>query len=147
MSLPSEVIVFFLNNQAYAIDISAVQEIRSYQYPDKRRGSPPEYLLGTVDLRGTNLSIIDLRLYARVNADLNAFTAVLVLKEEDWLVGVTVDQVSNVTDYTLCQLSGEVASLPLCDYIVHTVSTPNIYPVSLLDHRKLLQVLKREIAL
>jgi chemotaxis signal transduction protein len=151
MSLPSKVIVFFLNHQAYAIDVAAVQEIRSYQYPEKRPVTPPPGFLGTINLRGSTLPLIDLRLYFGITAELTAFTVVLVVHSDDWVVGLVIDQINDVaqmkTDYTLCQLSGEAVSLPLCDYIAHTISTPRLYPIFLLDHLKLLRILQKEIAL
>lgn len=101
-----EVLTFRLGAEEYGIDILRVQEIRSYEQPT-RIANAPAYLKGVVDLRGVIVPIVDLRvkfncLNAEGEAEINAFTVVIVLNVRGRVLGAVVDSVSDVM-----QLSSE----------------------------------------
>ena len=92
----AQYLTFTLGKEEYAVDILKVQEIRGYdaviRVPDA-----PEYIKGVINLRGTIVPVIDLRLKLRLeNARYDAFTVMIVLNVEDRVVGIVVDSVSDV---------------------------------------------------
>ena len=58
---PREYLTFRLDQEEYGIDILKVQEIRGYEKPT-RIANAPGFLKGVVNLRGTIVPIIDMRL-------------------------------------------------------------------------------------
>jgi purine-binding chemotaxis protein CheW len=91
-----EYLTFRLGDEEYGIDILRVQEIRSYERPT-RIANAPAFIKGVVNLRGTIVPIVDLRLKLgceRVEYD--SFTVVIVLNVRGRVVGAVVDSVSDV---------------------------------------------------
>ncbi|MFN0183581.1 MAG: chemotaxis protein CheW [Aquabacterium sp.] len=99
-----EYLTFRLGDEEYGIDILRVQEIRSYETPT-RIANAPAFLKGVVNLRGTIVPIIDLRVkLACDSSDYNAFTVVIVLNVRNRVVGAVVDSVSDVLELTREQI-------------------------------------------
>ncbi len=91
-----EYLSFTLGNEHYGVDILKVQEIRGYDAVT-RVPDAPDYIKGVINLRGTIVPVIDLRLKLRLeNARYDAFTVMIVLNVEDRVVGIVVDGVSDV---------------------------------------------------
>ena len=91
-----EYLSFTLGNEHYGVDILKVQEIRGYDAVT-RVPDAPDYIKGVINLRGTIVSVIDLRLKLRLDeARYDAFTVMIVLNVEDRVVGIVVDSVSDV---------------------------------------------------
>jgi len=93
-------LTFMLAGEEYGVDILRVQEIKGW---DKATPLPntPDYVRGVMNLRGTIVPIIDLRM--RFNLEQIPYgptTVVIVLKVEsegqDRIMGVVVDGVSDV---------------------------------------------------
>lgn len=94
---------FTLGGEDYGVDILRVQEIRGWEelrpLPDT-----PEYVKGVLDLRGTIVPIIDLRIRMSMsNVEYHPTTVIIVLSvmDEDGKahqVGAVVDAVSDVLD-------------------------------------------------
>lgn len=93
-------LTFMLAGEEYGVDILRVQEIKGW---DKATPLPntPDYVRGVMNLRGTIVPIIDLRM--RFNMEQIAYgptTVVIVLKVEgegrDRIMGIVVDAVSDV---------------------------------------------------
>jgi purine-binding chemotaxis protein CheW len=83
--------------EEYAIDILKVQEIRGYEAPTTIANAPP-FLKGVINLRGTIVPIVDLRIKFGVgNAEYTPFTVVIILNLGSRVVGMVVDSVSDVT--------------------------------------------------
>ena len=59
--LRGEYLTFRLGNEEYGIDILKVQEIRGYEQPT-RIANAPEFIKGVVNLRGTIVPIVYMRL-------------------------------------------------------------------------------------
>ena len=56
-----EFLTFTLGPEEYAIDILKVQEIRGYEKPTTIANAP-EFLKGVINLRGTIVPIVDMRI-------------------------------------------------------------------------------------
>ncbi|HVR53779.1 MAG TPA: chemotaxis protein CheW [Pseudorhodoferax sp.] len=95
-SMAGEYLTFRLGQEEYGIDILKVQEIRGYEQPT-RIAHAPSFLKGVVNLRGTIVPIIDMRLKFNCSqAEYNSFTVVIILHLRARIVGIVVDSVSDV---------------------------------------------------
>lgn len=93
-----EYLTFRLDREEYGIDILKVQEIRGYEQPT-RIANAPAFIKGVVNLRGTIVPIVDMRLkFNCAQADYNSFTVVIILNLRDRVVGIVVDSVSDVME-------------------------------------------------
>ncbi|MCF8169217.1 MAG: chemotaxis protein CheW [Rhodoferax sp.] len=93
-----EYLTFRLDQEEYGIDILKVQEIRGYE-PPTRVANAPDFIKGVVNLRGTIVPIVDMRLKFNCSkAEYNAFTVVIVLNLRSRIVGIVVDSVSDVME-------------------------------------------------
>ena len=91
-----EFLSFTLGEEHYGVDILKVQEIRGYDAVT-RVPDAPDYIKGVINLRGTIVPVIDLRLKLRLDeARYDAFTVMIVLNVDDRVVGIVVDSVSDV---------------------------------------------------
>lgn len=96
-----EFLTFLLAGEEYGVDILRVQEIKGW---DSVTNIPntPEYIRGVINLRGTIVPIIDMRLRFNLEKkEYDATTVVIVLNVEnegktDRTMGVVVDAVSDV---------------------------------------------------
>ena len=93
-----EYLTFRLGEEEYGIDILKVQEIRGYEQPT-RIANAPEFIKGVVNLRGTIVPIVDMRLRFNCSeVEYNAFTVVIILNLHKRVVGIVVDSVSDVME-------------------------------------------------
>lgn len=93
-----EYLTFRVGAEEYGIDILRVQEIRSYEPPTRIAGAPP-FVKGVVNLRGTIVPVVDLRLKLGCEqASYDRFTVVVVLNVRGRVVGAVVDSVSDVIE-------------------------------------------------
>jgi purine-binding chemotaxis protein CheW len=91
-----EFLTFVLGTENYALDIMAVKEIRGYENVTKIANAPP-YIKGVLNLRGDIVPIIDLRIKFEVGkATYDEFTIVIMLMIGERIVGIVVDEVSDV---------------------------------------------------
>jgi purine-binding chemotaxis protein CheW len=94
---------FFLGGEEYATNILSVQEIKGWDTVTRVPYSP-DYILGVINLRGSIVPVVDLRVrFALPNAVFDAATVIIVVHvagtRGDRIVGIVVDAVSDV--YTL----------------------------------------------
>ncbi len=95
-SLPREFLAFKLGQEEYGIDILKVQEIRGYESVT-RIANAPEFIKGVVNLRGTIVPIVDMRIKFNLGEPTyDQFTVVIVLNFGQRVVGMVVDSVSDV---------------------------------------------------
>jgi purine-binding chemotaxis protein CheW len=93
-----EYLTFRLDQEEYGIDILKVQEIRGYE-PPTRVANAPSFIKGVVNLRGTIVPIVDMRLKFNCSkAEYDSFTVVIILNLRSRIVGVVVDSVSDVME-------------------------------------------------
>jgi len=87
---------FRVGEQQYAIDITAVQEIRRSDHVTAIAGSPPS-ILGVIELRGRVLPIVDLRAKFGLETGSTTRGAIVVLNETGGSkFGIAVDAVDSV---------------------------------------------------
>jgi purine-binding chemotaxis protein CheW len=142
----NEFLTFTLGKEEYGIDILKVQEIRGYEAVTKIANTP-EFIKGVVNLRGTIVPIVDLRIKFNLGSvEYNQFTVVIILNMKGRIVGIVVDSVSDVIALANEQIraapefSGELES----DYITG-LGTVNDRMLILVDIEKLMT--SRDMAL
>lgn len=93
-----------LSGVCYGISLRSVQEIRSYEAPT-RLANAPICVKGVIDLRGTMVPIVDLRLiFGLASADFDGLTATVLLNVGDRMIGVVVDSVTDVIGLSRAQI-------------------------------------------
>src|SRR4249920_2477582 len=91
-----EFLTFTLGAEEYGIEILKVQEIRSYEAVTTIANAP-EFIKGVVNLRGTIVPIVDMRIKFNLgDVDYTEFTVVIILNVAGRVVGMVVDSVSDV---------------------------------------------------
>ncbi len=92
----NEFLTFTLGKEEYGIDILKVQEIRGYDAVT-HIANTPAFLKGVINLRGTIVPIVDLRIKFNLgDPSYDAMTVVIILNLSGRIVGVVVDSVSDV---------------------------------------------------
>jgi purine-binding chemotaxis protein CheW len=115
-----EALAFKLGNEEYGIKILKVQEIRGYESVT-RIASAPEHVKGVVNLRGTIVPIVDMRIKFRLGTPTyDQFTVVIILNIHERVVGMVVDSVSDVISLTSEQIkpAPDMGSALNTDYVV-----------------------------
>ena len=73
-------LTFIMSGEEYGVDILAVQEIRGWEEPTLIPNAP-SYIRGVINLRGTIVPIMDLRMrFGLQDASYTATTVVIILK-------------------------------------------------------------------
>ncbi|HYM36582.1 MAG TPA: chemotaxis protein CheW [Steroidobacteraceae bacterium] len=98
----SQILTFTLGAETYGVDILRVQEIRGWS-PVTRIPQSPPHVLGVLNLRGSIVPIIDLRMRFHLeSAEYTPLTVIIVLSVESATgrrdIGMVVDGVSDVID-------------------------------------------------
>jgi len=100
----SEVLSFKLGKEEYGISILKVQEIRGYEQPT-RLANAPDYLKGVVNLRGSIVPIVDMRIkFGIAEPKYDSFTVVIILNIAHHVIGMVVDSVSDVVTLSADQI-------------------------------------------
>jgi len=123
-----QVLTFVLGDETYGVDILRVQEIRGWSAVTKIPHAPA-HVLGVLNLRGSIVPIVDLRMrFALERAEYTAVTVIIVMSvntpggRRDF--GVVVDGVSDVVDVDSAQVkpAPELGSRSATDHIRGLVS-------------------------
>jgi purine-binding chemotaxis protein CheW len=98
----NQVLTFTLGEETYGVDILRVQEIRGWS-PVTRIPQAPTHVLGVLNLRGSIVPIVDLRMRFNLErAEYTPLTVIIVLSVESPVgrrdFGLVVDGVSDVID-------------------------------------------------
>ena len=98
----SQFLTFTLGQEEYGVDILRVQEIRGW-HQVTRVPNAPAHMLGVLNLRGTIVPIIDMRMrFHLAKVEYNPITVIIVLSVHsasgDHVFGIVVDSVSDVLD-------------------------------------------------
>lgn len=93
-------LTFVMDNEEYGIEILSVQEIRGWE-PMTAIPNAPDYVKGVINLRGTVVPVIDLRLRFQLpKVDYSEVTVVVIVKVlidgNEKIMGIVVDAVSDV---------------------------------------------------
>lgn len=96
-----ELLTFFLSGEEYGVDILRVQEIKGWDSVTHIPNTP-DYIRGVINIRGSIVPIIDMRLrFSLEKKEYDATTVVIVLNvvnqlSSDRTMGIVVDAVSDV---------------------------------------------------
>ncbi|MGB6054077.1 MAG: chemotaxis protein CheW [Burkholderiaceae bacterium] len=115
-----EFLAFTLGSEEYGIDIQKVQELRGYGTVT-RIANAPEFIKGVVNLRGSIVPIIDMRLKFKLGTPVyGQFTVVIVLNVGGGIVGMVVDGVSDVVTLRSDQIrpAPEMGAIVNVDYLI-----------------------------
>lgn len=100
---------FYLGDEAYGVDILRVQEIRGWEVV-RTLPDASDYVKGVLDLRGTIVPIIDLRIrFGNADPVYESTTVVIIVAISNaqggqQLVGIVVDGVSDVLDASSAEI-------------------------------------------
>ncbi|MBC8352022.1 MAG: purine-binding chemotaxis protein CheW [Planctomycetes bacterium] len=127
-------LVFSLEDEEYGIEIMHVQEIKSLAHVAPIPNAP-EHVKGVLNLRGTIIPIVDLRLrFSMPPREYDRFTVIIVVAIENKRIGLVVDGVSDVLEINVEDIDD---SPPLTDELDATwfrgVGKPSERLVFLLD--------------
>lgn len=131
-------LTFMMADEEYGVDILTVQEIRSWEEITALPNAP-EYVTGVINLRGTIVPIIDLRVrFGLPRISYGPLTVVVVVKVEfeqyGKIMGITVDAIADV--YSIAE--NEAKTVPSisqsndCEYVAGLVNVSDKM-VSLID--------------
>lgn len=136
---------FMLGTESYGVDILSVKEIRGWDDATLVPNSP-DYVKGVVNLRGTIVPIIDLRIRFDIGSvDFSPTTVVIILSGKSEIgnktVGFIVDAVSDVLDVD----DSDMKSSPEFDgsvpaHYIHGLVNTNDSVVTVLDVEHLLSM-------
>ncbi len=91
-----QLVIFRLGAEEYAFDILMVQEIKRMT-DITRVPHTPEYIKGVINLRGSVLPVLDLKIRMNLpETPITEDTRIIIIKMEKVLVGMLVDSVSEV---------------------------------------------------
>jgi len=127
-------LTFQLGEEFYGVNILKVKEIKGYT-DVTRIPNTPEYIKGVLNLRGTIVPIINLRMkFGMEQIDITGFTVIVVVMVKNRIMGMIVDAVSDV----LTIGAGEMKPAPALGTRVDTsfidgIGTTNDRLVTLLD--------------
>jgi chemotaxis signal transduction protein/HPt (histidine-containing phosphotransfer) domain-containing protein len=148
---PTQVLTFTLGAETYGVDILSVQEIRGWTPVTAIPYAPP-HVLGVLNLRGSIIPVVDLRVrFALEKAEYGAVTVIVVLSVISGSTrrnfGVVVDSVSDVIDVDPAQVHpapdlGTPAAtdhvlglLPIADRMVVLLDIAKLIGLDLTDAR------------
>ena len=104
-SIANKYLTFFVENQLYGISISDVVQIVGIQEITKVPEFP-HYAKGVIDLRGTIIPIIDVRLKMKKEEEpYNERTCIIVTNIDGSSIGFVVDAVNEVIDISADNIS------------------------------------------
>jgi purine-binding chemotaxis protein CheW len=93
----SQFLTFLLDEQEYGLELFKIQEIRGYAPVTPI----PPHVRGVMNLRGTVLPVVDLRMKFRLPPiEYNKFTVIVIAMVGEKMVGLLVDAVSDVLQVT-----------------------------------------------
>ena len=100
LSSVNQYLTFRIGEEDYGVRILSVQEIRGWE-PVARVPNTPAYIKGVVNLRGTTVPVIDMRIRMELaNPEYDSTTVLIVLRAEingdERIAGLVVDDVSDV---------------------------------------------------
>jgi len=96
----SQFLTFLLDEREYGLELFKIQEIRGY-VPVTPIPNVPPHVRGVMNLRGTVLPVVDLRMKFRLPPiEYNKFTVIVIAMVGEKMVGLLVDAVSDVLQVT-----------------------------------------------
>ena len=109
-----KILTFLVNDEYYAADIMEVERILGYEELTALPEAP-SYMMGLMKYEGTVLPVISLRRRFGLQDAFDSNSKIIVVKKEDYRVGISVDQVIEVR-------SIDSTSLEMPSYISSAIS-------------------------
>lgn len=131
-----QVVVFNIGDEQFAVETSKVQSINDLMKITKVPNSP-SYIKGLINLRGNIISILDINLLLGMALSDDKNDNIIILKLEDELVGITVDNVDEVMEFNEAELEKLHNDIDR-SYIKGVINLKNRI-ITLIDFEKLLQ--------
>ncbi len=141
----AQYLTFIIADEEYGVDVLRVQEIKGWT-PVTRIPNTPEFMRGVLNLRGTIVPIIDMRMrFDLGQAEYTKITVIVVLSVHtpsgERVVGIVADAVSDVLDVN----PGDIKPTPDFGATINTefirgMATKGDAMVMLLDIDKLLSL-------
>lgn len=134
-----KVVKFKLGSEYFAIPVEEVKEVVKMQNITRTPNSPP-HVDGIIDLRGIVCTIIDpKKLLSISGSEESQEERIIVLDLEGSNVGIKVDEVSSVNDFSNKEIDTNVGIGEYSRGIVKDESDGNVELVILLDVKKLVE--------
>ena len=124
VSSDAELITFYIQDQAFCVDIMTVREIRGWT-PATALPNAPRYMRGVINLRGVVLPIMDLA--ARLGlppCEPKARSVIIVVGVGSKLLGLLVDAVSDIVTVNRSQIqpAPDFSGDPMQSYVLGLVN-------------------------
>ncbi len=110
-----KILTFLVKDEYYAADIMEVERILGYEELTALPEAP-SYMIGLMKYEGIILPVISLRRRFNFEEELNINSKIIVVKREDYRVGILVDQVTEVK-------SIDRAKIEMPSYITSAISS------------------------
>ena len=135
----NQFLTFTLGNEEYGIEILKVQEIKGYSGITPIPNTPP-HIKGIMNLRGTVVPVLDLRVkFAMEPREYDKFTVIILVTVGQKIVGLIVDTVSDVLDVADAQIRSAPDLGPRVDiHFINGMASLGEKFIVLLDVAKLL---------
>lgn len=134
-----KVVKFKLGNEHFAIPVEEVKEVVKMQNVTRTPNSPP-HVDGIIDLRGIVCTIIDPKKLLSVSgSEEGQEERIIVLDLEENNVGIKVDEVSSVTDFSSKEVDTNAGIGEYSRGIVKDESDDSVELVILLDVKRLVE--------
>ncbi|NUU96909.1 chemotaxis protein CheW [Marinitoga sp. 1138] len=135
----TQYVTFFLGKEIYALPMQKVQEIIRLPQITKIP-STPDYVLGLANLRGSIVTIIDIRKKLNIESGFSENTKVLIININNYLFGIVVDKTAQVIRVTEDEIETSGTS---GEYIKSVIKKENnIYMILELD--SLIEIQKKD---
>ncbi|NMM36274.1 MAG: chemotaxis protein CheW [Glaciimonas sp.] len=115
-----EFLAFTLGQEEYGSDIQKVQELRGYDTV-ACMSNAPEFIKGVVNLRGIIVPIINMRINFNFDTPTcGQFTVVIILNSSEHVMGIVVNNLSNVITLAPQQIKStpEMSAAPDTNYLI-----------------------------
>jgi purine-binding chemotaxis protein CheW len=100
----NQFLTFLLDEQEYGVELFKIQEIRGYA-PVTPIPNVPAHVRGVMNLRGTVLPVVDMRMKFKLPpVEYNKFTVIVIAMVSEKMVGLLVDAVSDVLNVTQSEM-------------------------------------------
>ncbi|MGM0369206.1 MAG: chemotaxis protein CheW [Bacillota bacterium] len=100
ISAENQYLTFKVLDEEYGVDVMKVQEIIRYREPTTMPNAP-EVIKGVINFRGEVIPIVDLRTKFNLEiGEYDKFTVVIALEVKNKIVGVIVDEVSDMVSFS-----------------------------------------------
>jgi purine-binding chemotaxis protein CheW len=136
-SSTTQIVVFSLGEEAYALPIGSVHEIILWTQPRQVASDDPS-VRGVISLRGRIVPVFDLATRLGVSSQLSETSKILIVASDDSMAGVVVDDVEDV--FTVDRAEFSKGGTHVCGACVDGVAEIEGRLIVLLVHERIVAV-------